>query len=154
MLRHVDSALRTLNEIVAEQIGERSVPSMEELFRIVLMYERRQFDVPDVEDADGFLFQYGTVTWNDEEKFSVGFARQFAFADESCEELSLVQIEFCYACPPDGHLQKMSGADSWWFRGSGVLFTDWLNVVRSDPVWNVIRNKEKVNFVRSQDVAC
>ncbi|BCJ59919.1 hypothetical protein [Micromonospora endophytica] len=153
MSRPIDSALGVVQGIADQARSSREVPTVEELIATVRGFERITFDVPEGNDSDGFLFQYGEVNWFAEPAFTVGFVRQMEIvdADGEHEGYSQVQLEYRYRADPD--LRSLRGLNSWWFRDGGTSFDEWIRSVEQDPIWGIIRGKFPVEFDISQELA-
>ncbi|MFF1269498.1 hypothetical protein ACFVZE_27065 [Streptomyces anulatus] len=153
MRRPIDSALSVAQGVVDQLGSSREVPTAEGVVAAVNSFERINFDVPSGADSDGFLFQYGEVNWFPEPTFTVGFVRQMELVDAEGEHegYSQVQLEYRYLVDPD--LRSLKSHNSWWFRDSGTPFEEWLELVKRDPVWRVIREKTPMEFDISQELA-
>jgi hypothetical protein len=57
----VTKAPEVAQELVLSHAGGWDVPSASELLAAVRSFMEVEFDVPDGEDVDGLLFQYGSV---------------------------------------------------------------------------------------------
>ncbi|GAA4727019.1 hypothetical protein APR04_005252 [Promicromonospora umidemergens] len=152
MRQPIDSALSVAQGIVDQLGSRRGFPTAEQVISVVHTFERIEFDVPSSADSDGFLFQYGEVNWFSEPVFAVGFVRQMELVDdeEDHEGYSQVQFEFRYRA--DADLRSLESRSSWWFRDSGALFEEWIESVKRDPIWGVIREKIPLEFDVSQEL--
>jgi hypothetical protein len=139
---------------IVDQLGSsREVPTAEEVMATVRSFERIGFDVPTGADSDGFLFQYGEVNWFSEPTFTVGFVRQMELVDAEGEHEGYSQVQLEYRYRVDADLRSLESRNSWWFRESGTPFDEWLESVKRDPVWSVVREKIPVEFDVSQELA-
>ncbi len=109
-------------------------------------FERIEFDVPLATDADGFLFQLGSVSWLSAPTFVLGVTRQLEVVDAKGEHESYVQIAMEFHCALDADLQTLGHRSRWWFRGAGSTFSEWLKVISRDPVWQVVAMKSARDF--------
>lgn len=153
MRRPIDSALSVVQDIVDQVGSSREAPTVEEVVTAVRSFQRIEFDVPAGADSDGFLFQYGEVNWFAEPTFTVGFLRQMEIVDSAGdhEGYSQVQLEFRYQV--DADLRSLQSYNSWWFPEGGMSFDEWLEVVKRDPVWGIVRDKYPSGFDVSQELA-
>ena len=153
MRRPIDSALSVVQGI-ADQVGSsREDPTFEEVVATVRSFERIEFDVPTGADSDGFLFQYGEVNWFSEPTFTVGFVSQMELVDAEWEHEGYSQVQLEYRYRVDADLRSLESYNSWWFRESGTSFDEWLESVKSDLVWGIVREKTPVEFDVSQELA-
>ncbi|MEU7527682.1 hypothetical protein AB0A74_18245 [Saccharothrix sp. NPDC042600] len=149
----IDSALGTAQRIVDRQKSGHEIPTVGELVEAVRSFERIEFDVPSCTDSDGFLFQYGEVSWYPEPTFTIGFVRQLELAGPEGEPEGYSQVQLEYRYRVDAHLRSLGDHNSWWFREGGTPFADWLESVAADPVWRVVHDKAPVKFDISQELA-
>ncbi|KUM68816.1 hypothetical protein [Streptomyces curacoi] len=153
MRRPIDSALSVVQDIVDQLVPSREVPTVEEVIATVRSFERIGFEVPASADSDGFLFQYGEVNWFAEPTFAVGFVRQMEIVDAEGDHEGYSQVQLEYRYRVDADLRSLQSRNSWWFREGGMSFDEWLESVRRDPVWGVVRDKVPVEFDVSQELA-
>lgn len=153
MRRPIDSALSVVQEIVDQVGSSREVPTIEEVVAAVLNFERIEFDVPSGTDSDGFIFQYGEVNWFTEPTFTVGFARQLEIVDTEGEHEGYSQVQLEYRYQADADLRSLESHNSWWFREGGTSFDEWLESVKRDLVWGIVRDKTPSGFDVSQELA-
>ncbi|MGW0828684.1 hypothetical protein [Streptomyces sp. NPDC002845] len=126
-------------------------PSSEILFETVRQFEGIEFDVPSLEDADGFLFQYGNANWLPEPTFILGVTRQLATDASGVDIEEYLQVQFEYRYRTDSDLDKLGSHSSWWFRGGDIPFSEWFADVTGHPVWETVSSKSPVAFEISQD---
>jgi len=152
MRRSVNSALEVARGIVGQVGSGQDVPAAEQLFAAVREFQLIEFEVPDGEEADGFLFQYGEVDWYPEPTFVVNFVRQLEIvdADGEHEAYSQVQLEYRYRVDPE--LSSIEDHESWWFPEEDEPFGEWLEAARQDPIWTVVRGKVPVGFEVTQEI--
>jgi hypothetical protein len=153
MRRSIDSALGVVRGIVDQVGAGQEVPTAEEVMAAVRDFERITFEVPDREDSDGFLFQYGKVNWFPDPTFVVSFVRQLEIVDADGEHEAYSQVQLEYRYRVDSDLDSIQGHNSWWFADSQRPFDEWLESVRRDPVWGIIRGKVPDAFDVSQEMA-
>ncbi|WP_159031898.1 hypothetical protein [Streptomyces lydicus] len=153
MRQPIESALSVVQGIIEQQGSSQHVPTVEELIEVVRSFERVGFDVPAGADSDGFLFQYGKVNWFSDPTFTVGFARQFELVDPEGDHGGYSQVQLEYRYRVDADFRALENYNSWWFRESGNRFDEWLDSVKSDPIWRIVREKTPVKFDVSQDLA-
>jgi hypothetical protein len=92
-----------------------------------------EFDVPNIEDADGCLFQYGIASWLDEPAFVLSFVRQLEILDTSGEHESYSQVQFEFRYDLTQELRQLGSCSKWWFPNVGVPFDAWLDSVMDTP---------------------
>jgi hypothetical protein len=149
----IDSALSVVQDIV-DQVGRsREVPTFEEVVATVRSFEQVEFDVPAGAESDGFLFQYGEVNWFTEPTFTVGFVRQMEIVDAEGEREGYSQVQLEYRYQVDADLRSPQSRNSWWFREGEMSFDEWLESVKLDPVWGIVRDKAPSGFDVSQELA-
>jgi hypothetical protein len=147
-----DAAAGVAQELFASHARSGAAPSQSEFIEAVRRFERVEFDVPPVTDADGFLFQWGPASWFPEPTFTLGVTRQLEVSDSGGEHEAYIQVEMTFNYALDPELASMGSTSSWWFRHSGEDFSAWLHSIRVDPVWSVVTGKEVREFVISTDV--
>ncbi|MEU1625333.1 hypothetical protein ABZ746_08370 [Streptomyces sp. NPDC020096] len=152
MRQPIDAALGVAQGIVDQLGSNRAVPTAEELIAAVQSFERVEFDIPSGADSDGFLFQHGKVNWFPEPTFTLGFVRQMELVNSEGEHEGYSQVQLEYRYRVDADLQSSESRSSWWFRDSGVPFEEWLESVKQDPVWVIVRGKNPVEFDVSQEL--
>jgi hypothetical protein len=152
MRRPIDSALQVLQGIV-EQVGSsQEILNFEGLLAAVRRFEKIEFDVQADPESDGFLFQYGEVNWFAEPTFTVGFVRQMEIVDAEGDHEGFLQIQLEYRYRTDADLRSIQGRNSWWFRGEGTSFAEWLESVERDPIWGIVRDRVPVELDVSQEL--
>jgi hypothetical protein len=81
-----------------------SNPQLSDLTGLVRRYSAIEFDVPEVSDADGYLFQYGEVSWFSEPTFALSLVRQLEVVDSYGEHDHYLQIQFEFRYSLDDEL--------------------------------------------------
>lgn len=152
MRRSIGSALDVVQGIVDELGLDQEPPVAEQLAATIQNFERIEFDVPNSADSDGFLFQFGKVNWFSEPIFTVGFVRQLDIVDSVGEHEGYSQVQIEYRYRADKDLESLRNYTSWWFRGSEVSFEEWLDSMRLNLVWTIVRGKTPVDFAISQEL--
>ncbi|MFJ8041361.1 hypothetical protein ACIRBX_12730 [Kitasatospora sp. NPDC096147] len=137
----------------AEGIARRLVegmdsldPSLPGLTQLVRRFSAVEFEVPELPDADGYLFQYGKANWFPEPTFALGIVRQLEVVDASGEHESYVQVQFEFRYPMDGDLESVASHSEWWFPDGEVPFEGWLNSVDRAPVMSLLAVKTPRDF--------
>ncbi|MFJ6842772.1 hypothetical protein ACIQRE_08885 [Streptomyces griseoluteus] len=137
--QQVDSAEGIARRLVEEMGGfDRSLSG---LTRVVREFSAVEFEVPDLPDADGYLFQYGNVNWFPEPTFALSIVRQLEVVDAAGEHESYVQVQFELRYPSDDDLDSVGSHSEWWFPGDGVSFDSWLESVERADVWTRLAAK-------------
>ncbi|WP_159025289.1 hypothetical protein [Streptomyces pluripotens] len=153
MRRSINSALGVVQDILDQARSGQVVPTVEELFTAIRDFELIEFDVPDRTDSDGFLFQYGQVNWFPDPTFVVSFVRQLELVDADGEHEAYSQVQLEYRYRVDSDLDSIQSHSSWWFAEGQGPFGGWLESVKQDPVWRVVRGKVPMAFDVSQEMA-
>ncbi|WP_052744565.1 hypothetical protein [Streptomyces odonnellii] len=126
-MRQVESAEDIAHQLVEEMGGFD--PSLSGLIRLVRRFSAIEFEVPELPNADGYLFQYGKANWFPEPTFALGIVRQLEVVDAAGEHESYIQVQFEFRYPLDGDLDSMGSHSAWWFPGGEVSFDSWLDSV-------------------------
>jgi hypothetical protein len=95
------------------------------------------FAVPEVADADGLLYQFGTYAFTGEPTFYLDLVRQFAVfgSDE------YVQIHLELQFEPSDDLAALGQHSEWfWLDGRGVV-RDWSRHVQQRPEWRILDDR-------------
>src|SRR5215831_15338988 len=87
--------------------------SLAGLTGIVRRFSEVEFEVPELPDADGYLFQYGRAGWLPEPTFVLGILRQFEVVDSAGEHESYVHVEFACMYPMDDDLDAAGSHAQW-----------------------------------------
>ncbi|MFG3659379.1 hypothetical protein [Streptomyces sp. NPDC047706] len=153
MRRPIDSALSVVQDIVDRVGSSREIPTVEEVVAAVQRFERIEFDVPAGADSDGFLFQYGEVNWFADPTFTVGFVRQMEIVDAEGDHEGYSQVQLEYRYQADAALRSLQSHNSWWFREGDTSFDEWLESVKREPIWGIVRDKSPSGFDVSQELA-
>jgi hypothetical protein len=125
----------------AREIAEGAGLSLAGLTGIVRRFSEVEFEVPELPDADGDLFQYGRAGWLPEPTFVLGILRQFEVVGSAGEHESYVHVEFACAYPMDDDLDAVGSHAQWWFPGGEVSFGAWLDSVDRAPVMSLLAAK-------------
>ncbi len=118
----------------------------EGVWRGFLRFAGRLFDVPDVPDADGLLFQYGTYSFGGPPAFTLDFVRQFVVVDEDGDHDHFVQVHCELRYGPVPALRALGSFDSWYFRDSGDDLGEWGEAMGEQAVWAAIRSLEPIEI--------
>jgi RHS repeat-associated protein len=81
------------------------------------------------------------------------YVRQLEIVDSEGEHEGYSQVQLEYRYGVDIDLRSLRSYNSWWFRGSGASFDEWLLSVNRDPVWGIVRDKVPVEFAVSQELS-
>ncbi|MFE3270834.1 hypothetical protein [Streptomyces sp. NPDC059215] len=145
----VEAAARAARRIAEETEGFGA--SLSGLTRAVGRFSAIEFEVPEIPDADGYLFQYGKVNWFPEPTFALGIVRQLEVVDSSGEHESYVQVQFEFRYPMDGDLESVASHSEWWFPDGEVSFGSWLDSVHRAPIMSILAAKAPRDFEISQE---
>ena len=128
-------------------------PPLPALARIARSFAVTEFDVPDDSDSDGYLFQYGKVSWLPEPTFVLSVARQLEVVDADGGHEFYAQVQFEYRYALDAELKTVVSHSEWWFPGGDTSFYSWLDSVSGSPIGNVLLGKEPREFLVWEDRA-
>ncbi|MEU8232717.1 hypothetical protein AB0C12_24310 [Actinoplanes sp. NPDC048967] len=146
----VDEAVDIARSLVDDDIRAGSpVPALTELAR---RFAATEFDVPEDQDADGYLFQYGKVGWLPDPTFVVSMVRQLEVVDSDGEHESYSQVQFEYRFPLDRDLEAESHSE-WWFPGGATPFDAWLESVSRSPIGDLLASRPPREFLVWADQA-
>ncbi|WP_329317065.1 MULTISPECIES: hypothetical protein [unclassified Streptomyces] len=148
--QQVDSAEGVARRLVEEMGGFD--PSLSGLTRLVRRFSAIEFEVPELPDADGYLFQYGEVNWFPEPTFALGIVRQLEVVDAAGEHESYVQVQFELRYPLDGDLDSVGSHSEWWFPGGEVSFDSWLDAVDRAEISHRLAAKSPRDFAIWQEM--
>ncbi|MCY0944081.1 hypothetical protein [Streptomyces antarcticus] len=148
--QQVDSAEGVARRLVEEMGGFDT--SLSGLTRMVRRFSAIEFEVPELPDADGYLFQYGEVNWFPEPTFALSIVRQLEVVDAAGEHESYVQVQFELRYPLDGDLDSVGSHSEWWFPGGEVSFDIWLDSVDRAEISNLLASKSPRDFVIWQEL--
>lgn len=147
----VHRAIEVARTLFAFPTNDGAPPSQERFIDAIREFEGIEFDVPTITDADGFLFQLGSVNWLPEPTFILGITRQLEVVDSEGEHESYLQVAMDFHYPLDGDLSAIESASSWWFRNSSNDFSGWLQSVENHRIWQRVSDKAPREFVISAD---
>jgi len=145
----VEAAARAARRVAEGVEGFGS--SLSGLTQAVRSFSAIEFEVPELPDADGYLFQYGKVNWFSEPTFAVGIVRQLEVVDSAGEHESYVQVQFEFRYPLDGDLESVASHSEWWFPDGEVPFNSWLDSVNRAPIMGLLAAKVPRDFEISQE---
>ncbi|MCF2528427.1 hypothetical protein [Yinghuangia soli] len=109
-------------------------------------YQALEFDVAEIGDADGFLFQYGGNVLDVGAPFALSFVRQLEQVDADGEFVAFFQVGFAFKFAMDADLKGLQNSHDWWFRGQTQPFDEWLAKVSEDRVWPLVRDRGPSRF--------
>lgn len=127
--------------------------SLSGLTRLVRRFSAIEFEVPELPDADGYLFQYGKVNWFPEPTFALGIVRQLEVVDAAGEHESYVQVQFEFRYALDGDLDSVGSHSEWWFPDGEISFNSWLDSVDRAGISNRLAVKTPRDFAIWQEMA-
>ncbi|MDM8085788.1 hypothetical protein QUV83_13510 [Cellulomonas cellasea] len=136
---------------IVEEMGDFHTP-LSGLTRLVKRFSAFEFDVPDLPDADGYLFQYGKVNWLPEPTFVMGVVRQLEIVDAAGQHERYVQVNFELRYQMDANLDSVGNYSEWWFPGDVVSFDSWLGTVDRAQIASRLVGHSPRDFIVFQDV--
>ncbi|ROO91316.1 hypothetical protein EDD29_9069 [Actinocorallia herbida] len=119
----------------AEVVGGMSADTA---WRAFLRFARLRYDVAEVPDADGLLFQYGTHAVAGARTFVLNFTGQFELTDSDGghDHYLHVRCDLEYEAAPA--LERLGTYSAWFFHDSGEDLTNWCESLRGSPVWSEV----------------
>ncbi|MEU9704818.1 hypothetical protein [Streptomyces sp. NPDC047981] len=142
--QQVDLAEGIARQLVEEMGGfDRSLSGLTQLVR---QFSAIEFEVPELPDADGYLFQYGKVNWFPEPTFALGILRQLEVVDATGGHESYIQVQFELRYFLDDDLDCVGSHSEWWFPGDEVSFDSWLESVSRAEISNRLAMKTVRDF--------
>ncbi|MFA7762828.1 hypothetical protein [Streptomyces sp. NRRL S-448] len=110
----------------------------EDAWLAFLRFGRRPFAVPDVPDADGLLFQYGTHAFDGPATFALDLTRQFEVCDDDGDHDHYVQVHCELRYAPVPALDALGSFESWFFHDTGDDLDAWARGLTERPAWAVL----------------
>ena len=123
------------------------------LIGLVRRYSEIEFNVPELPDADGYLFQYGKVSWFSEPTFVLSLVRQLEVVSSSGEHEYYLQVQFELRYILDDELESIGSHSEWWFPEDEMPFHVWLDSVEQASIMNILTHKKLREFEIWQDHA-
>lgn len=135
----MDEAVRLLEGELGS--GQRAHDDLvtEDLWLAFLRFGRRVFDVPDIPDADGLLFQYGTHAFDGPRVFTLDLVRQFEISDSNGDHDHYMQIHCELRYGPVPALESLGSFNSWFFHDAGDDLEGWAQGLTERAGWATIR---------------
>jgi hypothetical protein len=129
-------------------VSHTEAPNVKQLAR---RFAAVEFDLPEDQDADGFLFQYGRVNWFPEPTFVLNMVRQLEVVDTDGEHEFYSQVRFEYRYPLDAELEAAGSHSERFFPGDGPSFESWLDSVLRSPIGGLLGGRNPREFLVSED---
>ena len=145
----VDEAVGIARGLVGGEVP--AGPPVLALTELARRFAAVEFDVPEDQDADGFLFQYGRANWFPEHIFVLNMVRQLEVVDSGGEHEFYSQVQFEYRYALDAELEAAGSHSGWWFPGDGPSFESWLDSVSRSPIGGLLGGRNPREFVVSED---
>lgn len=150
-IRHVDEAVGIARGLVGGEVP--AGPPVLALAELARRFAEVGFDVPEDQDSDGFLFQYGSVNWFPKPTFVLNMVRQLEVVDADGEHEFYSQVQFEYRYALDAELEAVGSHSEWWFPGDGPSFESWLDSVSRSQIGGLLGGRNPREFVVSEDQA-
>jgi hypothetical protein len=147
----VDEAVDIARGLVGSEVP--AGPPVLVLTELARRFAATEFDVPDGQDADGYLFQYGRVNWLPQPTFVLNMARQLEIVDTDGGHEFYSQIHFEYRYSLDGELEAAGSHSEWWFLGEGTPLDSWLDSVSGSGIGGLLEGKAPREFLVWEDQA-
>ncbi|MER6590907.1 hypothetical protein ABT214_03400 [Micromonospora purpureochromogenes] len=148
----VERAADVAQALVGETRSFNS-PEASGFIDLVRRFSEVEFEVPDVPDADGYLFQYGKVNWFFEPTFVLNVVRQLEVVDSSGEHEAYIHVQFEFRYQLDEELQSAGSYSEWWFPGSERSLNSWIDSISRAPIMGLLATKTLREFEIWQDIA-
>lgn len=145
----LDSALGIAKSLVGSHPDPSSPVSV--LAGLASRFADVEFDVPNLPDSDGYLFQYGRASWFAEPTFVISLARQLEVAGPDGGHEAYLQVQFEFRYPLDGDLESAGNRSEWWFPGESMSFNEWLKSIEGFPISSILARKRYREFEVWQD---
>ncbi len=149
----IEAAGDALRGLVQSTSGEQGHLPLRDLVATVREFVGISFNVPESDDADGLLFQYGRAGWLPSPTFVFGFVRQFEIVDQDGDHECYSQAGIEYRFPVDADLEAAGSGETWWFPESGISLDSWLSGIESTPIWGLVSRRLPSDVVVSQELA-
>lgn len=150
--QQVEEAADIARALVGESDSFNS-PAASGFTDLVRRFSEIEFEVPDVPDADGYLFQFGRASWFPEPTFVLSVVRQLEVVDSSGEHEAYIQVQFDFRYELDKELESAGSHSEWWFPGGEVSLDAWLDSVGLAPIMSLLARKTPRAFEIWQDGA-
>ncbi|MGW0607878.1 hypothetical protein [Streptomyces sp. NPDC002640] len=128
--------------LLEAELGARqrttACPSVGEVWEAFLRFGRQLFDVAEVPDGDGLLFQYGTYAFDGPPTFMVDLVRQFEVLDPEGHHDHCLQLHCEIRFGPEPALEALRHVDSWFFHGAGDDLEEWAREVTEQSAWATV----------------
>jgi len=134
----VEDAREMLRELLVSEQGSRGdavVAAVQAFERFALAH----FQVADIPDSDGLLFQYGVFNFTGRPMFTLSLIRQFERCDDFGDHEDYRQVGVELLFEPD-NLVSLGHHESWCFDGPDALATaTWFAEVKSASIFQIIQ---------------
>ncbi|MFJ4777815.1 hypothetical protein [Streptomyces sp. NPDC088762] len=144
----MDEAVGLLEGELGSGSGQRALDDLvtEDFWLAFLRFGRRPFDVPDIPDADGLLFQYGIHAFDGPRAFTLDLTRQFEISASDGDHDHYVQVhcELKYGLAPA--LEALGSYDSWFFHDAGDDLEEWAQGLTERAAWATIRGLRPIGI--------
>jgi hypothetical protein len=108
--------------------------SAQQAWTVFLNFAKMPFDVPQVPNSDGLLYQFGTFHFAGEPAFYLEPVRQLARHDS--DEYIQVHLEMQF--PPHPDVAALGQHTEWWFPNGSIALTDWAQAISRRPEWHIL----------------
>ncbi|GAB2822546.1 hypothetical protein GCM10022221_20680 [Actinocorallia aurea] len=112
--------------------------SADHAWQAFLRFARVRYNVAELPDADGLLFQFGTHALSGTRAFVLNFTRQFEITDAAGEHDHYLQVQCELEYEPTPSLEGLGTFSSWFFHDSGEGVEDWRESLRNSPMWGEV----------------
>jgi hypothetical protein len=147
------TAAKSQYEKLLSRQRERGDDQLSSALQAFAQFAEVDFVVPDVDDADGCLFEYGVNSLSGEPLFTVNLARQFAIVDESGEEEGYLQVACELRYAPSASLATLGTSTMWWFRHSAESFSEWWETLPIQSLIETVGDLSPIDLSVDEDMA-
>ncbi|NLU70469.1 hypothetical protein [Streptomyces sp. HNM0574] len=138
-----------LDEETANAADRQPHPALRAFSR----FARADFPVPENEDADGCLFEYGVTSLTGSRMFTLNLTRQLELPEDAEEGEGYLQVSCELHYTPVPALEALGSDAHWWFRGTGEEFADWYASLPLPDLLAALGNETPAQVTVAQDLA-
>jgi hypothetical protein len=117
-------------------------------WEVFIRFAAVPFQIPDVDDADGLLYGFGSHSFTGAQRFQLDLVRQFAVPDE--DEYLQFDCEMTFAL--DSALTALGSYDQWWWFPADDQELDlWAAAISGRPEWHELARRQPLAVELSID---
>lgn len=141
------AAADVFKAFVSESGSEVSRLTATSAWEVFIRFAATPFDLPDVDDADGLLYQFGTDSFTGEQRFHFDLVRQFAVPDED----EYLQFHCQMTFESDSAMTRLGRYDEWWFPRQELGLGPWADAISGRPEWHELERRQPLSVELSID---